>query len=391
MCQNIPDESIQISIQKLEEYIFSEKFKGYDPYDALSSPIFNFPLFNRIRTIKFISQQIIRRLPINLRPLILIKKGYNPVTAGLLLQASTYLSKALKSKVDYYENNIALFMDDLKKMKSKGYSGYCWGYDFNWEGRLSSIPAYMPTIVATGFVSNALFENYMLTNNKEALEICKSSVDFIKNDINKTYFNGLFCYSYSPRDNQVVFNATMKGARLLAQIYSLTKDQNLLKEACKTVQFVINNQQENGSWFYSLGDGRLWIDNYHTCYILDSLYTYIKLTGDRTFEKNLEKGIDFYVSNFFEKKEIPKYYHNSLYPIDTTAAAASIITLTRFNYFELAENIIYYMIKEMQDTSGYFYYQNNKRYKNKISYMRWSNAWMYLAMSYFIYKKEKNL
>jgi len=41
----------------------------------------------------------------------------------------------------------------------------------------------------------------------------------------------------------------------------------------------------------------------------------------------------------------------------------------------------------MQDKKGYFYYQLKKGMSSKISYMRWSNAFMFNAMSYYL--KEK--
>jgi hypothetical protein len=35
----------------------------------------------------------------------------------------------------------------------------------------------------------------------------------------------------------------------------------------------------------------------------------------------------------------------------------------------------------MQDKKGYFYYQKFPFFTNKISYMRWGQAWMLLAIS----------
>jgi len=35
----------------------------------------------------------------------------------------------------------------------------------------------------------------------------------------------------------------------------------------------------------------------------------------------------------------------------------------------------------MQDNSGYFYYQKHKYFTNKISYIRWGQAWMMLALA----------
>jgi hypothetical protein len=48
---------------------------------------------------------------------------------------------------------------------------------------------------------------------------------------------------------------------------------------------------------------------------------------------------------------------------------------------EFADTIAAYTIENMQDARGYFYYQKFPAYTNKISYMRWSNAWMTVALS----------
>jgi hypothetical protein len=378
------NEIIFDALLKLEKYILNEKYKGYDPYDALTSPIFKLPILKNNKIIRFTTQQILRHLPFNIRYLFGIKKGYNPVTLGLCLQSYSYLSTIFKEKQQFYLNEIQFCIDELEKFQSKGYSGICWGYDFDWESRYVRITAYTPTVVVTGFITNALFECYRLTGNTKALELCKSGVNFVKNDLYKTYEDSTFCYSYSSFDRQVIFNATMKGARLLTHVYSITKEQSLLEEAKNTVRFVIRHQKENGAWSYSYGDSRIWIDNFHTGYILDCLDEYIKLSGDTKFEKHLQKGLNFYTQNFFENGIIPKYYNNSIYPVDSTAVAQSILTLTRFGYIDKAKKIALWMIQNMQDYRGFFYYQKHKYYTNKISYMRWSNAWMFVALSFLM-------
>ena len=73
-------------------------------------------------------------------------------------------------------------INELKKLIPYGYSGACWGYDFDWEHRYMTIPAYQPTIVATGIISNGLFNYYKITGNNEALELCRSSCNFVLQD-----------------------------------------------------------------------------------------------------------------------------------------------------------------------------------------------------------------
>ncbi len=248
--------------------------------------------------------------------------------------------------------------------------------------------AYTPTIVATGFITNALFEYYKIYKDARAKNLIISSSLFVLKDLNRTYNKeGDYCFSYSPYDKQVVFNATMKAARLLSQCYFITGDAELLMEAKKTISFVIKYQNANGSWSYSDGDARTWVDNFHTAYVLDCLHEYIKLSGDKTFEKNLEIGKEYYINNFFENDGKPKYYNNKTYPIDSTSAAQSVITLTKFEKNDLAKKVLLWMIENMQSRKGFFYYQKRKYFINKISYMRWSNVLMLIPLSNFYTKR----
>ena len=41
----------------------------------------------------------------------------------------------------------------------------------------------------------------------------------------------------------------------------------------------------------------------------------------------------------------------------------------------------------MQDKKGFFYYQLKKGISSKIPYMRWSNAFMFYSMSYYLLEK----
>lgn len=378
-------EKVKEVTEKLEKYIQQEEYRGYDPYDGLMTPVMKLPIVRSSKIIKLSTQQVIKRLPLNLRKITGIKKGLNPVTLGLAVQAYSYLSKVYPSKEKSYISEIRKLLINLEEIKSKGYSGDCWGYDFDWEARYARIEAYKPTVVATGMITNGLHEYYKIYKDEEAMKFCRSAADFVLKDLNRTYENDKFCFSYSPFDRQVVYNATLKGARILVQSGKNTD------EAKKTVDFVMENQNENGSWVYSKGDTREWVDNFHTGYILDCLKEYLDLTKDGSIKSGLEKGVRFYVNNFFCDNKIPKYYSNSLYPIDSTSVAQSILTLCRFGYRDLAKNVVEWALDNMYNRKGYFYYQKHKYYTNKISYMRWSNAWMFLALSYFIYRIQNDL
>ncbi|ACF12833.1 conserved hypothetical protein [Chloroherpeton thalassium ATCC 35110] len=384
-------EKIQNAVLQTEKYILAEQYRGYDPYDALGSPIFDLPVLQTNKILRLGAQQVLKRLPINLRPQLHIQKGYNPVTLGLCLYAYSYLAKVFPKKESDYLKHITFCINELEKFRSKGYSGACWGYDFDWEARYAKIPAYTPTIVATGFITNALFTAYNLHKIQKAVDLCISACDFLKSDLNRTEFeDGSFCWSYSPLDRQVVLNATMKGARLCAQVACETKDQTLIELAEKTVRFVVKKQRANGSWPYSIGDTRTWADNFHTGYVLDALDSYQIVSGDELVQEAKHLGWKYYRNSFFIDDQIPKYYDNQLYPIDATAVAQSILTLVRFGDVETANTVALWSIDNLMNSDGSFIYQKHKFYRNSVVYMRWSVAWMFCALSellYFCYQK----
>ena len=368
------------------EYIETENYRGYDPYDALKSPLFKLPLLRSWKVVRFGAQQVNKRSYFNFRPILAIPKGLNPVTLGLCIQAYAYLSQINKGNSEIYLHKIGILLKELEKMILNGYSGACWGYDFDWQARNATIPANMPTIVATGIITNALFSAYSLTGSEHAFALCNSASNFVLNDLQRMYEGETFCFSYSPLDKQQVLNASMKGTRLLAQVYSINHD-NKLKEAAKNAaSFVVNNQRKDGSWPYAATGSASWTDNYHTGYILDCLDEYIKHTGDREFDSCLKNGYSYYKSNFFDDHSIPKFYNNRTYPVDCTAAGQSLLTLARFGDTELASNVANWMIAHMQDRDGHFYYHKTRYFMQRTSFMRWSNAWMFAGLAYLLYK-----
>jgi hypothetical protein len=369
------------SLTKLKVYIEDQNYKGLDPYDALKSPFFKFSFLKSNKLIRFGTQQLVKRLPFSIRPLLLVPKGYNPVTLGLSIQGYAYLYQCEPENKEKHLKKIIFLVEELKKLIPKGYSGACWGYDFDWEARNAKIPAYEPTVVATGIISNALFIAYQSTGHQDSADLIESAAKFILNDLNRTYLGESFCFSYSPFDKQQVFNASMKGVRLLSQAYHINGNKTYKQIADYAAQFVISQQNNDGSWGYSLANAGDWTDNYHTGYILDCFDEYQKLTLNFRWKKNIEKGYSFYINHFIENNSIPKFFHNKTYPLDCTSAAQTILTTLRFGNIKTANCVANYTLIKMQKLDGSFKFRKFKHYTINTSFMRWSDAWMFAALS----------
>ena len=379
------------SFNKLIDFCECEQYKGHDPYDGLNSVVFNsIPFLKKNHFLRLCWIQFFKRSPYNLRTFFGVQKQYNSKALGLFL--SGYCNLYTITPSDNNFSKIHFFIDKIIDNISLGYSGACWGYNFDWEARAFSQPINTPTIVSSSFVANALLDAYDLTNDPKLLSICRSTCDFILQDLNRTYdTNANFAFSYSPLDKTVVYNASLLGAKLLSRVYYYTKEDILILEAKKVVEFCCQRQNINGSWSYGMLSYHYWIDNFHTGYNLECIADYMKYSNDFTYTVFLEKGFNFYIETFFTKNGTPKYYDNSIFPIDIHSSAQLLITLSHLNktveYNTLIQKVLNWTIDHMQSDKGFFYYQINRYFTSKIPYMRWSQAWMFYAFSEFFLKK----
>lgn len=373
------------SFKKLKEYCEKENFKGWDPYDGLNSKIFNAFYLNKVQFFRLAWIQLFKRNPINLRNLFLINKEFNPKGLGLFLTGYCNLYK-IEPKKEYL-NHIIFLADKLIELQSKGYSGSCWGYNFDWQSRAFFLPKTTPTVVATSFISSALLDAYDITKEEKYLNTAISSTNFIIKDLNRTPKKEGFIFSYSPYDNTRVYNASLLGSKLLARVYNYTKDVSLLKIAKDSITACANTQREDGAWIYGELKIQDWVDSFHTGYNLECIYDYQKYTGDNSFDSVIKKGLKYYLENFFLEDGTPKYYDNKTYPIDVHAPAQFIATLYKLNQLknnkELVDKVLNWTISNMQDEKGYFYYQLKPSKSSKIPYMRWAQAWMFYSFTYY--------
>ncbi len=384
----------------LKSYCESEQFKGWDPYDGLNSKVFQvLPLLKKSALCRLAVIQGFKRMPFNLRKLALVPKEYNAKGIGLFLSGYCNLYKAVVNNSQLVETlgsesvikvRINELADLLISLQSKGYSGACWGYNFDWQARrIFLFPKYTPTVVATNFCATALMEAYEITKNQKYLDIALSSADFVIKDLHRTPYKDGFLFSYSPlQGNDTVFNASLLGSRLLSYCYHYTKNEEYRQLAEDSVRACCAGQRKDGAWVYGLLPTQNWVDSFHTGYNLDALIAYQELTGDTIYQEYIEKGFNYYINNFFEDNGTPKYYDNQKYPIDIHCPGQLLLTLARLHkteeYATLAEKVLLWTISNMQDKKGYFYYQLKPGISSKISYMRWSNAFMFNALSHYL-------
>jgi hypothetical protein len=108
--------------------------------------------------------------------------------------------------------------------------------------------------------------------------------------------------------------------------------------------------------------------------------------GNARYQSAIRKGLDFYFENQFEPGGKSYWRIPKKYPVEIHNQSQGILTFIRSTedpaYHDFANIIADFTIENMQDKrSGYFYYRLLPNYKITIPYMRWSEAWMMLALA----------
>ncbi|HEX5412886.1 MAG TPA: hypothetical protein VFZ27_13635 [Terriglobia bacterium] len=377
------------AVRKLVDYCRATDWAGYDPYDALNSRVYRILPFLHSRLPRLVLTQALKRSPINLRPLLLVEKAQNPKAMGLFLSACVRLSG---SNIVDTEGPSQLMIERLIALRSKGTDYWCWGYSFPWQMRKDIVPRWAPNLVCTTFAANALLDVYETSHDAQCLEMASSAAEYILNDLYWTRGSAVAGFSYPRSEYRVqVYNANFLAAALLCRIYRHTGEKRFLGPALTAARYSAAMQFSDGSWTYGELPSQHWIDNFHTGFNLCALRSIGRYAGTDEFEPCLRRGLDFYRSHFFCEDGAVRYFHNRTYPIDIHCVAQAIITLVELEdldsgCMDLVRLVFEWAMRHMWDAQGFFYYRVLRYCTNRISYTRWSQAWMLLAMATLLSK-----
>ncbi|HEX6715864.1 MAG TPA: hypothetical protein VF088_02065 [Pyrinomonadaceae bacterium] len=370
----------QTAYDELFSWCREHDFAGHDPFDALNSRLFQATPLAQSRSARLLWTQLVKRSPADVRGLARVPAERNAKAIALFALAQIANYRRVKTKEA--ETQVREFLAGLLAMKIDGYSGACWGYNFDWQSRNFFAPRDTPTIVPTAFAARALIEA------GQDVQDLRSVCEFILKDLPRPVATkSEVCFSYAPNTDTRIFNATLLAAEVLANVGKMSGENQLLEVAERATRYVINNQRPDGSWFYGTDPKQSWIDNFHTAYILFSLKRILDVSPSKQeLQPTLLRGYQFWKNNFFLAEGWPKYYDDDPYPADAHAAASAIVTFLECralddNALKLARNVASWTIRNLRDSRGFFYYQRRRFYTVRKPYMRWTQAWMLYALA----------
>ena len=363
------------------------KFKGADPFDGLNSQFFDYFPSLKKGMFGLVWTQLNKRSSINLRPMLPVPKMRNPKGIGLFILG--LLEDYQRTDNKDYLNTATELADWLLTQQSEKsvWQHACWGYHFDWNARAFYVPKGKPNIITTIYAAQALFELSLVTNNPEYKKVALDAADFIVNTLYCEH-DGRCFFAYIPGETTFVHNASLWGAAWVAKVASITDNDEYKALAIKVAQQSVSEQAEDGSWVYGSRRHHQFIDGFHTGYNLEALQILKESLKISQFDHAIEKGLKYYKAELFESDGTAKYYNNNVYPLDMHCVSQAIFTLLKVGKTDtdlaFAKKVIQRSIDTLYiESKGQFVYQKTKNSRNKINYIRWTQAWVYYSFAFY--------
>jgi hypothetical protein len=301
------------------------------------------------------------------------------------------------------------FLNELKKSRSPGFTEYCWGYPYDWVTRNGMIRSQTPLITSTPYAYEAFLQvaellesedggqstegrnEDLLEQHKQIIEsiarhACKDIKDF------RTSENASSC-SYTPFDEGGVINAAAYRAFLLTSASQVFSNDDYWKTAERNLNFVLENQNADGSWFYAVDGVREFVDHYHTCFVMKALAKVHSLTGHEATLKALSKGVNYYLKNLFDDDGLPKAFSKAprltVYKRELYDCAECInlclLLGDRFPALETTlEKVVEHVLEAWVKRDGSFRSRKLHLGWDNVPMHRWGQAQMFRSLAFYL-------
>lgn len=385
----------------LETWLIRNGLAGWDPYDVMGHPLFKsiagVPQ-SGLRPKSLVARVAhggLRRAPVGTRRLLGVRQEVNAKGVGLLLSAWLRLDAAGDERAAAQIPACATWL--LDNPNAGPWPGVYWGYPFDWNSRVF-IPRGTPSAVVTSTCAQALLDFALSPADKpfahaaarqRALDAAHGAATFLATGLNRyESAPGQTVLSYTPLDDFRVHNASLMAGELLLRCADVFGESSWRELAVALLRYTLADQSPDGSFEY-WGPGqrdRSHIDNYHTGFVLRSLYAY-ELAGIDGATRALERGWEYYREHLYGDDGRPLDKPGSQLPLNIHSCAESILcpaTLsTRFDTaLALAEKSAAWSVANMTNPDGSFaYLWRANGTLDRTPHLRWGQAWMLRAFA----------
>ncbi|MWV40282.1 antibiotic ABC transporter permease [Natrialba sp. INN-245] len=371
---------------------------GPDYGDGMSSQLLqSLPFENRV--LNLVVQEVVKRTPVDVRPLLGVEHRRNYKGAALFAMANLNYHRLIRE----YDAPLEPAFDPigeagrlanwLVEERITGYSGFCGGHRHEMQHvHTKGVPSD-PDVVSTTYAVRALLHAADL--DPEYAELARTAPSFVIEDLNyrEVPDGAKIDYHMNHPDDSYTLNAAALGAGMFVDLYERTGNEELRDRATKILDHVAANQTDVGGWPYRLpaDASHLSMDSHHNGFIIESFQRYRDVVDEERYSETLEDALEFYRTELFELDGAPNFDESNAYPRDIHASTQGMLVFTREGDLEFADRILRWVLANLQVEEGRFYYRQFRHHTKRVTLMRWCQGWMAYALSeYLLARCESN-
>jgi hypothetical protein len=256
-----------------------------------------------------------------------------------------------------------------------------------------------PLITTVPYVYEAFREVYLIDGKPEWREIMRSIAQHAVLDYTdfETSATASSCaYNPDPLEPGGVVNASAYRAALLTRAAQDLSEERYCKVAERNLNFVLESQNPDGSWYYSVDGERDFVDHFHTCFVLKGLAKIEEITNNPDCTKAIARGVDYYVRNLFDESGLPKpfsrrprltVYRRELYDYAECINLAVLL----YGRFPALDEILSRVVelKGWQKSDGSFRSRRLLLGWDNTPMHRWAQSQLFRSLCFLLYRSHQ--
>jgi hypothetical protein len=291
------------------------------------------------------------------------------------------------------------FLKKLKESRCSKFREFCWGYPFDWVTRNGTIKEQTPLITSTPYVYEAFLQVHELDGRDEWKEIMASIARHACVDIKdfETSKTASSC-SYTPDDRGGVINAAAYRSFMLTNAARFFSNDGYWRIAQRNLNFVLENQNADGSWNYAVDGVRDFVDHFHTCFVMKALAKIHTMTGHEPTYEALSRGTKYYLANLFDADGLPRpfsraprltVYKRELYDC---AECINLCLLLRDRFPELErklQTVVAGITNDWIKADGSFRGRRLHFGWDNVPMHRWGQSQMFRSLAFYVAAEQR--
>lgn len=293
------------------------------------------------------------------------------------------------------------FLRVLQETRCPNYADYCWGYPFDWETRNGPMREGTPLITTLPYAYEAFSYVYSIDGDQQWRDVMRSIAEHALRsyrDMDTGAEASSCAYTPEPDDPCGVVNASAYRAFLLTQAGLDFSDERYSKAAAKNMNFVIQSQNSDGSWRYSIDGARDFVDHFHTCFVLKALAKIERKTGNADCRSAIERGVSYYTRNLFDAAGLPvpfsraprlTVYRRELYDYAECINLGALLYGRFPELDKILARVVSDLLSRWQKSDGSFRARELLLGWDNVPMHRWAQAQIFRSLCFLLAENER--